>query len=484
MDTPQKNQICTPMSKFEDSPVFNYINSLSPIKPVKSLHIAQTLNSLTYASPPSVFTSPHVNFQKEPSILKRHYFPSSSKPEFSSEDGRESSMCGRSLEAVRMSDSAVDFPDSCDPGIPIREVTAVPTNETAELPIELPQTLNYVCGIPELTLGPNNIETDPLPLICEREEVAVEMHHSSESGVELQGTHEFEQTKIEGTGNDWETLISNPADVLIYDSINNPEGSSGQETLVHSENNSHSPVAKLMEYGFDDSHKSNQHVTEGPAAQLEELKFQKETDHTPHILSSTFQSMQVVPCDESDEKAGDCTPLGCKQQRGIRRRCLVFESVGSQKKSMVDTRHSSSFASLSDGKFGSRDTHLVPFRPTTGSSPCLLPGIGLHLNALAATTKDSRVVKHETLASGKRLISMPTSIASFHSNKPLALSSVRSDMGIAGNIFQISQDDSSGPNFGEELNESSPRKKRLKLEQAGESSCKRCNCKKSKCLKL
>ncbi|XP_033147274.1 protein tesmin/TSO1-like CXC 3 isoform X1 [Brassica rapa] len=54
MDTPPKN----------NSPVFNYINSLSPIKPVRSLPIAQTFGSLSYSSPPSVFTSPHVSSHK------------------------------------------------------------------------------------------------------------------------------------------------------------------------------------------------------------------------------------------------------------------------------------------------------------------------------------------------------------------------------------------------------------------------------------
>ncbi|CAH8387982.1 unnamed protein product [Eruca vesicaria subsp. sativa] len=68
MDTPQKTltQIENPISKLkhENSPVYNYINSLSPIKPVRSLPIPQTSGSLTYSSPPSVFTSPHVSSHK------------------------------------------------------------------------------------------------------------------------------------------------------------------------------------------------------------------------------------------------------------------------------------------------------------------------------------------------------------------------------------------------------------------------------------
>ncbi|KAL0799494.1 hypothetical protein Bca101_054669 [Brassica carinata] len=63
METPQKTVIQNgiPVSKLtvKNSPVFNYINSLSPIKPVKPILIAQTFGSLSSASPPSVFTSPH-----------------------------------------------------------------------------------------------------------------------------------------------------------------------------------------------------------------------------------------------------------------------------------------------------------------------------------------------------------------------------------------------------------------------------------------
>ncbi|XP_010511666.1 PREDICTED: protein tesmin/TSO1-like CXC 3 isoform X1 [Camelina sativa] len=69
MDTPQKSitQIGTPVSKLksEDSPVFNYICNLSPIKTLKSIPIAQTLSSLNFTSPPSVFSSPHAVSHKE-----------------------------------------------------------------------------------------------------------------------------------------------------------------------------------------------------------------------------------------------------------------------------------------------------------------------------------------------------------------------------------------------------------------------------------
>ncbi|GJV39559.1 tesmin/TSO1-like CXC 2 isoform X2 [Tanacetum coccineum] len=89
MDTPERTQIANPLSKFEDSPVFNYINSLSPIKPVKSMHFTQTFSSLSFASLPSVFTSPHVSSIRDSKFLRRHQFSDPSKPEHIIEDAKK-----------------------------------------------------------------------------------------------------------------------------------------------------------------------------------------------------------------------------------------------------------------------------------------------------------------------------------------------------------------------------------------------------------
>ncbi|EPS71870.1 hypothetical protein M569_02893, partial [Genlisea aurea] len=90
LDTPDKSknsQIAASVSKIEDSPVFNFLNNLSPIKPVKSIYISQTINPLNFATLPSVFTSPHVSSLKEDStILRRHrQLADPSKPEFASD---------------------------------------------------------------------------------------------------------------------------------------------------------------------------------------------------------------------------------------------------------------------------------------------------------------------------------------------------------------------------------------------------------------
>lgn len=156
---------------------------------------------------------------------------------------------------------------------------------------------------------------------------------------------------------------------------------------------------------------------------------------------------------------------------GMRRRCLVFEMAGVRRKNVDDGSNcSSSLLSQSDGKFVSNDKQIVPLKPGNDSSRCILPGIGLHLNALAMASKDYSVVKHETLTPGRQLISVPSSSCSYIStidsqepvNKSLAVNSPDRETDSAENGFQVPEDASqaSACVISEELNQNSPKKKR------------------------
>ncbi|XP_010259114.1 PREDICTED: CRC domain-containing protein TSO1-like [Nelumbo nucifera] len=519
MDTPDRNQISTPISKFEDSPVFNYINSLSPIKPVKSVHITQAFHSLNFASIPSIFTSPHVSSNKESRFSRRYHFADPSKSGLSDNKNEGNTSAGVS-EVVQPSECSADQQGCFAPEHSIREVNVEPPTENLNLAIELPRTLRYDCGSPDGDLMPgNDTKTNPVPemavtpvsLVQFVQEVSEERCQSFETEAELQEMHQAEQNKEEGAGCDWENLISDTADLLIFYSSTDMEVSKGHDqNLVDPETTSFtSLMSKLPQENTNDLHKTQpvgpfgsreQHKMEDPTAQPRELE-QKETDQTKNILSATFLNKQVVsdPIEKMDDKAGSSISFSCKphpaNQRGMRRRCLVFEISGAHKKKLAnDSNSSSSVSPQSDGKNASDEKQLVPVKPGSRSSPCILPGIGLHLNALATTSKDCRIVKHESLPSGRQLISMPSSIASFHSLtsgsnslKSMTLNSLEKDTGLADNEAQAMQDASQVSAFGvnEEFNQTSPKKKRRRLEHVGENdACKRCNCKKSKCLKL
>lgn len=153
----------------------------------------------------------------------------------------------------------------------------------------------------------------------------------------------------------------------------------------------------------------------------------------------------------------------------MRRRCLVFEMAGARRKNLnISSSCSSSMLPQSEEEIASIDKQLVPIKTGGDSSRRILPGIGLHLNALALTPKDLKVVKHESLATGGQLY-MPNSTAfqsptigeeSLHTL--LNSASAERDTKPPVNDIEVAEDDSqaSADIVGEDFNQSSPKKKR------------------------
>lgn len=55
---------------------------------------------------------------------------------------------------------------------------------------------------------------------------------------------------------------------------------------------------------------------------------------------------------------------------------------------------------------------MVPGKRESGYTSSILPGVGLHLNALATASNNGKIVKCQTLPSGRQLISMTSSMSS------------------------------------------------------------------------
>lgn len=154
--------------------------------------------------------------------------------------------------------------------------------------------------------------------------------------------------------------------------------------------------------------------------------------------------------------------------RGIRRRCLDFEMAGARRKNIDDVSNCSSSISQSDEKITTNDEQLVSIKPGSDYSRRILPGIGLHLNALAATSKDYKIIKNEMFSA--RQLSLPNSTASIHSptasqeplhnHKSLIPASSERDTDATDNAVQLLEDASQEPTFSEEYNQNSPKKKR------------------------
>ncbi|XAR49072.1 hypothetical protein NMG60_11032118 [Bertholletia excelsa] len=494
MDTPDRNRITTPVSQFEDSPLFNYINNLSPIKTVKSVRISQTFNSLSFASLPSVFTSPHVNSHKESRFLKGHQLFDPSKPEFSSENGRK----------VSGNEVGVDVHDSdkqqetFDPGCCINEASVEPTYECSRLAIEFSQTPRYNSGSPDCTTTPcNDIHAKCVKESASRSGSTVTfVQDLSETGslgsdVHLEKLASIERGK-DGEGCDWDSLFSDAADLLIFDTPKDQEAFKGlfQKSL---DPGTRLCTSLISEFTRVEINESQNKLVAGPLgvelckpeihpSQVEEDHHPEEINTSGDVLANTSldKHVSVVPSEQIDDEHVS------HLYRGMRRRCLVFEMAGTSRKQLHDgSGCGSSTVSQSDANINSNDNFLVPTKHSNDSSRCILPGIGLHLNALARTSKNQCVLSHEGFVPGRQFINDPSSTSSFNSlttgQEPV------SNMDPTENGAEVIGDGSqaSACIAGEEYSHSSPKKKRRKMENAGESEgCKRCKCKKSKCLKL
>lgn len=158
-------------------------------------------------------------------------------------------------------------------------------------------------------------------------------------------------------------------------------------------------------------------------------------------------------------------------QRGVRRRCLTFDLVGGfTKNSITNVKLQSSISFPPSRNFTSDDKKSMSSNQGNSSSPCILPTIGLHLNALA-TTQNDRMVTKETLASNKWFISTPCSISPFPSltctensqNKSLDVEKDECPAGGEVRDVEVTHDVvSEEPEFGadESLSQSSPKKKK------------------------
>ncbi|KAK3200607.1 hypothetical protein Dsin_024022 [Dipteronia sinensis] len=491
MDTPDKTHIAatSSLSKFEDSPVFNYINSLSPIDPVKFVQTDHSFNSLSFTSPSSVFASPQIISHRE-SRLKSILSPDPLKPELPLyANGNKTSKTDS--ETIRVSDQCAEQLGVLTPRSSARGVTA-----------ELPNTIKCDFGSP----ASNWVSSDLIETSRVREGGGVPSSFAQSSKVNLRERQHFknevnlreicriEQTE-EAAGLDWVSLVS---DVDVLDSFNienNSEEEQDQETVDPGTITFVSTVLQLPQDNATDLENLVSISPSGscklseirePITQSGEIEDLQDKDQAHDILSSSLQKKLVVTesrakVDEKGEKRGQSN-----SKHKIRRRCLVFET-GSHKKC------SSLIPSQTDCEVAHEENCLVPSK-SSGHSLSMLPGVGLHLNAVAATSKNGRFVKCKTLASGRQIICMRSSMSSdslASSQNTLigssALNSMEKVSDPCDNKIKVVENalQTSVSVGREEDDQNSPRKKRFKQELVGESqACKRCNCKRSKCLKL
>lgn len=141
------------------------------------------------------------------------------KPELSSADGTKIS----TNEEV-----GADAQENFDQGVSLGETSFEMPNEPSSIAIGLPQTLKYDCGSPDCDATPCVIETTCVsntslaivPFVQEASEKGLS------DGVEVGCTFQVEQ-KRDTIGSEWESLISDTSDILIFNSPNDSEAFRG-----------------------------------------------------------------------------------------------------------------------------------------------------------------------------------------------------------------------------------------------------------------
>lgn len=153
--------------------------------------------------------------------------------------------------------------------------------------------------------------------------------------------------------------------------------------------------------------------------------------------------------------------------RGMLRRCLDFERVARRKNSNDGSNSSSSLMLQSDEKVASEDQQLVPPKSINDSSRSDLPGIGLHLNAIAMSSKNSKKSQHCIMSPSGRPPNLLIPKSPFSSSK-LGREQIQENLPAERDLVPVDDgvlptedaSQSSAYIVGEDSNQNSPKKKK------------------------
>ncbi|KAG8100545.1 hypothetical protein GUJ93_ZPchr0013g34356 [Zizania palustris] len=482
MDTPDRAAAASASAstKAEDSPLFSFIDSLSPIEPLKSAYSTssiQAYQSLNITSISSIFTSPHDNVHKESKLQKRSF------AEFS-----ESEVCAGESDKNKPSKSSNAVRFAC-----ISTLTGE-THKTAssvsegsvglpEGPSDLPQPGQFDAGSPDhnKTLC-HGVRSDLKQEKCRKLQALQTAKNTSEkrkclfsTEVKLDGC-QTEKHNDEILTCEWDGLICAPsAELIAYD-----EDHKGVQLAV---SNAESCGFLLSKLTGDGDMSDRTHPSSSTQTYYRELIMEEDQTENAELIQDGEKNISSEEIQDNLYEANGCIPIGYKvetqQQRGMRRRCLVFEAAGYSNRIMQKESAMDLSVSTCKGKIPVQNLS----NPGKTPSPRVLRGIGLHLNALALTPKD-KVVCQDPMASS--LVSSSTTQQEAHGK----LSAGENFVNPGGELLELQMDDDcpAGVFLGNDHNSSqsnSPQKKRCRTDNGDDGeACKRCSCKKSKCLKL
>ncbi|PUZ37860.1 hypothetical protein GQ55_9G153200 [Panicum hallii var. hallii] len=459
------------VSLYEDSPVFDFINSLSPIatpKPLGSAQSVQLFKSSDLVPASSIFTSPQVNPQKEYKPRTRYGYAQLSQG--------LSPICQRNQigisSCIELSGSPTIASENCRPS---EYATILPSKWPQPIPlgseilgdankqdtdgkadhspdvghVKLSSTCYDQNGIDQLdsSTSGRNVQENELTKQYNDDLAACSLNHL----ISRSGTGNAVMSKsdlsLEAQQLSWK-LRSDVIFSKLFMPMDQGNLEDSRRKLFDGS------TGCYIQSAADDSHVYYAGAAEGVA-----------TNHDPKMLPSVIQS-QLVSNEyffDTFKIPSDGMALSDHQCGGMHRRSLFNEKV---------------WTSDLSGQSGSNlhhanicgDNYMKPPR----SPVYALPGIGLHLNAVASNASNNKPFTINPPLPPE--LNSPTTIVSC------------SETGLCSSeVNTLIHDDHSSQKTMPSVDEScqeSYKKKRRKLQNGDGGSCRCCSCKKSKCLKL
>ncbi|XP_010250000.1 PREDICTED: uncharacterized protein LOC104592360 isoform X2 [Nelumbo nucifera] len=396
MDSPENNRIVTTSSSsppVQDSPFFNYLSNLSPIKTVKTVRVAQGFSEINFSAPAPVFTSPRINTKREASFLKRPQYFHSSNTEFSQNDDRVKMLIASSdVSGPSITEPMVDISNniqkkcdsndspqvhSCSPSGYIDEYLAdhvdadSPNSADSHLKQsnDTPQQIQNQCTSSEETVVKSDIEidakkdTDSRALACETSLEKSGRNYLGRSLLPIKLVETKDKQKdAERLSNESPCLLSEQVNDFVESDLS-PELASATEndenlvdqvstesTFIKSKKTEHETVGlesldnERSTLSISVCHNKSQKVK----LQNTEVRKQDKWDCTTEVLN---ESLHIAQADEDHDKNSGVISRrsfekkmpqdleAASQNRGTRRRCLQFEAAEAQR-NILGTSHS------------------------------------------------------------------------------------------------------------------------------------------------
>lgn len=241
-----------------------------------------------------------------------------------------------------MYDNSVELQENFDSGVSIGESSVEPSTEHSKFAIELPGTLKYDCGSPECDPTPHcGTETGCMLKLAGKSVSLIQYgqdasaNDSFEGEVNLSEMCQIDQKRVEC---DWESLISDATDILIFNSPNDSEAFKGliQKSMDPMTRLCSSVMTQLSRNDIDNVQtmqivdpvgSGEQHELDDPSAEHEEAGELQEIDQTQDNPADTNlnKCMSSSTSEKMDSEVGTCIPYASKVNDTTRVYCQLLQ---------------------------------------------------------------------------------------------------------------------------------------------------------------